>query len=160
MRQQRGATLIVSLVILLLVTLISIAGIQSALLEERMVGSQRNVELAFQAGETALADGEQWLKAQTDAPSPAQETWLHVRRNNIVQSLNWDSSQAKTYGGPELADVASAPQYAIERFSEINADDSLETGAVSTARPVYRITARATGSSTDAVVVLQSIYIK
>lgn len=60
-RAQRGAALIVSLLILLLMTIIGITSMQTTTLEERMAGNMRDLNLAFQSAEAALIEGESYL---------------------------------------------------------------------------------------------------
>ena len=60
--KQQGAALAVSLIILLLMTLIAVTGMQTTTLEEKMAGNSRDRNLAFQAAESALRQGETWLE--------------------------------------------------------------------------------------------------
>ena len=60
-RPQRGAALIVSLLLLAIVMLLATAGWQMGTQEERMVGQQRDRALAFEAAEAALRDAERDL---------------------------------------------------------------------------------------------------
>lgn len=53
---QRGAALIVSLVVLILVTLVALAGAQRAMVDEKAARSGRDREVATQAAEAALRD--------------------------------------------------------------------------------------------------------
>lgn len=55
---QSGAVLVVSLIMLLLLTVIGVAGVQTTSLEERMAGNNRDRNLAFQSAEAALRAGE------------------------------------------------------------------------------------------------------
>ncbi len=60
-REQQGAALIVSLLLLAIVMLLATAGWQMGTQEERMVGQQRDRALAFEAAEAALRDAERDL---------------------------------------------------------------------------------------------------
>ena len=60
-RPQRGAALIVSLLLLAIVMLLATAGWQMGTQEERMVGQQRDRAIAFEAAEAALRDAERDL---------------------------------------------------------------------------------------------------
>lgn len=62
---QRGATLIVSLVILAIITILGVASMRSSNLELRMAASARDRAVAFQAAESALAQVEAMLATQT-----------------------------------------------------------------------------------------------
>ena len=57
-RSQRGAVLIVALVLLLVLTILGTAGIQDTAMEERMAGNFRDHSAAMQAAESALRAGE------------------------------------------------------------------------------------------------------
>lgn len=56
--RQTGATLVVALVMLLVVTMIGVTSMRSATLEERMSGNFRDYQLAFEAAELALREAE------------------------------------------------------------------------------------------------------
>jgi type IV pilus assembly protein PilX len=69
--RQRGAALVVGLIMLLLLTLIGVAGMRDTLLQEKMAGNMRNREIALQAAETALKDGELYLSTIAAPVFPA-----------------------------------------------------------------------------------------
>ncbi|OEO27023.1 hypothetical protein AX279_01700 [Pseudomonas sp. J237] len=56
--RQRGAVLIVALIMLLILTVIAVSSMQGTSLQETMAGSARDKNLAFQASEAALREGE------------------------------------------------------------------------------------------------------
>jgi type IV pilus assembly protein PilX len=64
-RREDGAALIVSLLILAVVTVLGTAAWQIGSQEERMVGHQRERNIAFEAAEAALRDGERDLLCST-----------------------------------------------------------------------------------------------
>jgi type IV pilus assembly protein PilX len=66
--RQSGATLIVSLVILAVVTLLGVASMRSSNLELRMAASARDRSVAFQAAEAALISLEKSLKGSPGTP--------------------------------------------------------------------------------------------
>jgi type IV pilus assembly protein PilX len=55
---QKGAVLILSLVILIIMTLLGITGMKNTVMQERMAGNQRNSALALQSAESALRAAE------------------------------------------------------------------------------------------------------
>lgn len=57
MHRQRGAALFVAMIMLILLTLLAVAASQVSLLQERMSGSFRAQNLAFQRSEGAVAEG-------------------------------------------------------------------------------------------------------
>ncbi len=64
---QRGAVLVVGLVILLIITMLGISGQQGTLLQERMAGNMRQNDMALQAAEAALTAGLAYVDEQ-DGP--------------------------------------------------------------------------------------------
>jgi type IV pilus assembly protein PilX len=153
---QSGVVLIVSLIMLLLLTIIGTVGMQSTSLEEKMAGNSRDRNLAFQAAEAALRAGE----ANT---ATIVESGYYTGSMNPI---NWNDSKVKTYLGVSLIGANQAqPQYIIEKPTKASAGSSggirsLQPGTPQTASGVflYRITARGTGGTSDAVVVVQSMY--
>jgi type IV pilus assembly protein PilX len=162
---QSGAVLIVSLIMLLLLTLIGVTSMQTTSLEEKMAGNMRDRDLAFQAAESALYDGESWAKSHTftcDAahgrfkPQDKDCNAVTVETAQVWDSINWDETDSVAYTGV-LSNLSSNPSYIIEELGAANCPsgpiNSPPSGCTN-----YRITARATGGSTNAVVILQSIY--
>jgi type IV pilus assembly protein PilX len=64
--------LITSLVILVVLTLFGLAAVQNTMLEERMAGNLRSENVALQAAEAALREGEGWLTSLVSQPIPVQ----------------------------------------------------------------------------------------
>ena len=69
-QQQNGSVLIIGLVMLLLITFIGISAISTSRLEMKMANNDRSRQLAMQAAEAALREGEQ-VVASTNAASLA-----------------------------------------------------------------------------------------
>lgn len=65
--RQRGAALFVGLILLILLALIGLASMQSTLLQERMAGNFRLVNLAFQNAEEQLRAAEGRIQADANA---------------------------------------------------------------------------------------------
>ena len=61
-RRQEGVALFIALVVLLIITVLGISGLQTTTLEERMAASARDRDIAFQAAEAALAEGEVFVQ--------------------------------------------------------------------------------------------------
>ena len=58
---QQGWVLVVGLVILVMLTILSIALMKTTRLEEKMAGATRDMNLSFQAAETALRRAENFI---------------------------------------------------------------------------------------------------
>jgi type IV pilus assembly protein PilX len=157
-RRQDGAALIVGLILLLIMTVLGVTSMRTTTLQERMAGNLRDTNLAFQAAEAALRDGEQVLEQATLPPFTGANGLL-PRQNGAGQAEFWngyDWSASRT--APALDGVVTAPVYVIEELPPIPAEgDSVRFGALPDVG-VYRVTARAVGGSTDAVAILQTTY--
>jgi type IV pilus assembly protein PilX len=69
-RPERGISLIVSLVLLVLVTLIAVGSMRGVLLQTRMSATTHDRSLAFQAAEVALREAERRAATATSADFP------------------------------------------------------------------------------------------
>ena len=151
-------------------TLIGVTAMSTTSLEEKMAGNMRDKNLALQASESALEDGELWLASLGSQPSeatacgsPPCDVWtLNVLPDLSSQSQSWWLSNAREYGtsgSKDISDVTTDPYYVIEAQAVVR--DNLDSGQnPPTGRNFYRVTARGTGGTDDAQVVLQSTYVK
>lgn len=160
--RQQGAALIVSLVLLLVVTVLGVTAMRTTTLQERMAGNLRDNNLAFQAAEAALRDGEQFLQ-QAALPTFDSTAGLLPRQTNAGQASFWNSHNwaGNSRQATRLSDVTMTvepPRYVIEELPPVPAEgDSVRFGPLPEVG-FYRVTARGVGGTTDAVVVLQTTY--
>lgn len=164
--RQSGVVLAISLIMLLLLTLIGVTGSQVTGLEEKMAGNMRDRNMAFQAAESALRTGEATVTAANPTLScpGANPPGFFVPRdadcNGVIEttdvwdSIDWDT-QSNGYVGGLLVDLSADPRYIVEDMGVVCVNVAIPCLAADTRRN-YRITARATGGTTDAVVILQS----
>ncbi|KTT04981.1 hypothetical protein SB14R_20885 [Pseudomonas oryzihabitans] len=129
---QRGAILIVTLVMLLLLTLLALGSMRGTTLEERMAGNLRDESQAFQASEMAQRAAEIQLKNISVAALQGMTTAQ-------AGILNPTGLQPTTYSWIPLPGV----RYVAAGESI----DSTEPGKVS----VVRITSSGKGAAQDAV---------
>ncbi len=162
--RERGATLIICLIILVVITFLGVGSIQDTTMEEKMAGNMKNRNMAFQAGETALRDAEDYLNTTVILPDfDGTTTGLIAQISGSTTTPNhWSSSQwgssAMQYRGDDILGVAEKPRYVIEKLESVAESASLEVGQAVDNDEYYRITARAVGGTTTSQVILQSIY--
>ncbi|MBZ9558946.1 MULTISPECIES: pilus assembly protein [unclassified Modicisalibacter] len=140
-RSQQGIVLIVSLIFLLILSLLGLSSIQSATLQENMVGNQRDHDMAFQAAEAAL----RWAEGQ-------------AKKGNGIHDEAWaPGSKVNTYA---LGDsrLSSNPQYHIWHPSGLEGQAG-EGDDDTNPKPIYQITAIGYGGSPNSQVILQSWYV-
>ncbi|HSN72358.1 MAG TPA: PilX N-terminal domain-containing pilus assembly protein, partial [Steroidobacteraceae bacterium] len=66
--RQRGAALIIGLVLLLILTLLAVAGMNTATLELQMAGNEQYQQRAFEAAETAIEQAIETGTYNTNVP--------------------------------------------------------------------------------------------
>ncbi|MCV6610880.1 MAG: PilX N-terminal domain-containing pilus assembly protein [Amphritea sp.] len=157
--RQQGAVLIVSLIILIVMTVIGLAGMEITSLEEKMAGNIRDRNIAFQAAESALISGEDYLESQVLLPSFTGSNGLYQRDADLWESINWsDASKVVAVSTAGFGNLAERGAYYIEDVQAAASSDSLELGVPSDNRRFYRVTARAVGQTESAEVILQTVY--
>lgn len=162
--RERGMSLVVALIFLVLMAMlgITIAGVTT--LQERGASNTRDRDLALQAAEAALRDAEVRLEDAafratafhqltaanaTDANSAAY--WENCFVNHVAPCDGgggalgpFTPATGLPTAGPGA--VAAQPEYIVER--KPNAGTT----------KIYRVTTRAVGGQTDTIVVLQAEY--
>ena len=182
-RRQRGLSLITTLVLMLATLALGVAVMSVSAMEERLIGNTKDRDLALQAAEAALRDGEQDV-ANNVSPStaftdtcdsglctpPSQRDALGALASLPVDDsrlgFDWTADgQVRHYGqytgAAQFPSVAQQPRYVIEKFSYLGtpSGESVVLGSEPVAPGVgYRITARGVGARPETVVVVQSIY--
>jgi type IV pilus assembly protein PilX len=151
-RRQEGATLIVALVMLLLISLLAIGGMQGSIMQERMASNAHDGAISFQASEAALR------QAEADLISGP----LAVRLNafdeaRIPTPWTWDGANnpAVTGTGNVGGNVSAQPVYHHAHLADVPSN-SIGTGDDVQIFERYEVTSRGLGGSPDAVSVLQS----
>jgi type IV pilus assembly protein PilX len=163
--QQRGAVLIVSLLILILLTLLGLTAIQAGTVHERIAGNTRNLDVAFQAAEAALREAEDRL----DNPA------VPLTNGSVAGWYHWSQAPAPAWKAPATWDanpnidytlaaddgwaVARAPEFAIEELPPMpDTGGSLDGSAPVSEDVMYRVSARGFGGNANTIVILQSTY--
>jgi len=170
-RRERGAALIVALIFLIVLTLLGTAGAINNTLQEHMASNTRNRDLAFQAAEHALDAADQWMRTQTKSGLAAlldpngdgnysdQVTGDGIRPNGEQHandadywrnSFDWTSTDHRS-ADTDLAQIAAQPRYVVEKMPSY-------TDGAGVTHDYYRVTARGVGGTSDAVVILQTMY--
>lgn len=163
-RRQRGATLVIGLLFLVLLTIMGLSAMNLSALEERMSGNTRERTLAFEAGEAALRDCELVLQGAT---TPVFQNALNssglykpVVGQNWWDVITWTAANSRVYTGT-ISGVSSQPRCIIEELpyaTGMAGNQSLRAGQQQEDSGMYRITARAVGINPNTVVMLQSMY--
>jgi type IV pilus assembly protein PilX len=162
MSNQQGATLAVTLLMLLIITLLGISAIQVTHMQEKMTANLQDKELSFHAAESALAAGETWILAQAAEPPvtttcsafPCVQTAFQ-NFNVVGQSSTWWQSNSANYN-TQLDNVATTPRYIIEFLQFVPDTPVVGTTSSTTGVYYYQVTARGSGGSNDSFTILQT----
>lgn len=164
---QRGMTLLVGLIMVLLMTLVGMAAIRGSNMQELMAGNMRDRNLAFQSAEAGLRVGENLLTNATIPVFDGTTTGLYQAMDDssntgFWDTYSWDAASSTTSMG--LMYVTSQPRYVIEEVTSTSTL-SADGGAIDFAATLktedtvfYRVTSRGEGGTDGAVVILQSTY--
>lgn len=170
-RRQEGVALFIALVVLLIITVLGISGLQTTTLEERMAASARDRDIAFQAAEAALAQGEDFARnvGVTDlAIFDANAAGFYrpvsdAATDDWWQTVDWRNDNTLPQVAVNVAGVSTQPKFIIEYVERLlPGEDTLNInnvgGSVGSPSDIFRITAFATGGSDRASVMLQTTY--
>lgn len=180
MQSQRGLSLVVVLILLLIMTVLGLAVLRSTLLQERMSSNLYDRSLGFQSAEAALRDAEAVIRAAALVGGPVGYDCTVVGRvcpavpanayTGNVAGCAANDENCWANGSVTQTPSTGTPQYYVEFMGQRDSTDALGIGASANANQygggggvplekLYRITARSVDPSTAAgraVVVLQS----
>lgn len=176
--RQAGASLIVALLFLLVLTVLALVAVRGSTLHERMAGNDRDRATAFEAAEATLRDAERDVLDNLGTGSPfatdcdgglcLPATTATPRWNEI----DWSDDNSRVYGDSSgagdypVADLDQPPRYIVELLPDIpsGAGNSMNANAgarsSTTGGTAYRITARAWGRRGTTQVMLQTVFVK
>jgi type IV pilus assembly protein PilX len=164
---QSGVVLAISLIILLLLTVMGVTAMQTTSLEEKMAGNLRDKNLAFQAAESALKAAENSLNPLptfTTAGTGGFYLDNNLTSPNSIPTASailtgsfWTTNPVATSSVTTamLGNSIAPPVYIIQKLTAFCPSPCASPPVTLTP---YKITVRATGGSTNTVVILQSIY--
>jgi type IV pilus assembly protein PilX len=160
---QRGVTLVVSLMFLLLLTILGVTSMTTGTLQEKMAGNARDLDIATQAAESALRYAEEWFTQTYQPPATLPQGLGTVNgiwpANTVgptqIDDPSWWAANGRFYkddGTKQISEAAEDPRFVIERMESVLQPD-MKTYFI-----YYRITARGVGASDRTQTVLQSHF--
>lgn len=165
-QSQRGAVLMVVLVFMLIISLLGVASMQNATMQERMAGNNKDVNVAFQAAEAAIRDAEMAMLSLSSidfdgsdglylsCPDPADTT-------TACSEPDWTQTSQSGWRvlDEAIPRVIRQPEYFIEQISATaDMGASLDSDRTVSTQGYYRVTARGYGESDRTRVVLTTTY--
>jgi len=170
-RSQHGIALVTSLLILVLVTLLSLSAVSTSVFEERMAANARDRALAFESAEYALREAGVFLSSavlpafsNTGGASGAYYRNLNTSPSGEKEEIywrdthNWNANAVTANNANGVLSGQVQPKYVIEEYPAISCVGYSKKWPPPPPRNVYKITARAQGQTSEAVVILQAWY--
>jgi type IV pilus assembly protein PilX len=169
--QQKGAVLIVSLILLLVMTILAVSGSQLVKLQERMSGNIRDADIAFQSAEASLRDTEEYVELLASWPTACTtvgagcnmyETGALVSQNLSTTNDTFWTTYGREYRTASTKDITEAysdPRSLVERLGSV-CDTAEGACPESEALFYFRVTARAQGGTQTADARLESTYVR
>ncbi len=161
--KQSGAVLLIGLVMVMVLSIIAAAAVQTTLMQQKMTTNMRDKELSFQGAESALRAAEAYLdKTAVETLNSAFDNtnglYQYDANRNLAEIQNWDDlSVVETANAHQ---VVGKPVYLIEELPPINAvGNSLQLGKTKQSH-YYRVTSKSKGGTQSALSILQSTYKK
>ncbi len=174
--RQRGAALVIGLILLLVMTLLGVTARRGTTLQERMSGALSDQNTAFQAAETALRQGESILSSIT-APNFSASGWYDQGDGKTRPEWPENASDSSETGDGVLTYSTSGsgatsddmewsepPEFYIERMPPVvitgssGASKAIGDGTVKEEYELYRVVARGFGKNQTTVAIVESIY--
>jgi len=171
-KNQTGSALIVSLSILLVLTILGVSAMRTTSLEEKMAGNSRDAQVAFEAAEAALREGEKFIDDSLNDGAYVDSTILGagLYKASVVLSADAWTEEAKwgvAIQVPYSTDVARLPRFMVQIVESkkgtggaADLGDAYSYDEDSDKEIFYQITARGTGISPNSRAMLQSYYTK
>ncbi|WP_250656785.1 pilus assembly PilX family protein [Alkalimarinus coralli] len=151
--KQSGAALIVGLIMLLVMTMIGIAGMSETIMEDKMLFNFRDKTISLNAADSALRANEAWLADQDIKPTPqvlsncstmplCGQTGNVVWDTNQLQATwsaltwsNWTTNAVEYSGsgasGSSIGNIAAQPRSIIE-FRSFNEPTTTSSKGIAT----------------------------
>ncbi len=162
---QKGAALIISLMMLVVMTILGVSAITTTTMEEKMTGNMRNKHISFQSAESAMRTAEVMVNTLS------QDSTFNGTNGYYSATVYGDDNFPIWYweGTPAInwqtiatdTGAVKSPEWIIEDFgtSYRDADCALIVPLPAGCElPIYRVTARGWGLNEKGFSLIQSTY--
>ena len=173
--KQKGVVLVIGMLLMIILTLIGLTGMQMTSFEEKMSGNTKDKHVAFEAAEAALLTAQTFVNDNIitvgNFDTDGSDGLYDNSHEKIWQIIDWtgndgtNDNEAIEYSAfNSTYKVKSSPNYVIEYYGSVLDDydetnlDNYGAGVGAGQTELFRITARGTGTSDNAVVILQTTF--
>ncbi|MDP2326384.1 MAG: PilX N-terminal domain-containing pilus assembly protein [Gammaproteobacteria bacterium] len=174
LHRERGAAMVIALVMLLVLTLLATASARMTLMEERMTGNTQDRNIAFQVAEAGLRGGESQAQLPVLPDFSVNQQGLYTPAAPgaaaVWEAIDWtDAADVLTHETaddvPALLDDApgvladASVSFVVEQLPRVaTPGESLAADTSVDEATFYRVTSRGVGVSGNATVTLQTTF--
>ena len=174
-QNQKGMVLILVLSLLLALTILGVSSMSTSTLETRMANNFQDRNVAFQAAEAALREGERLVEVSNYDGSQFSTQCTNGLCDCLKTSCAYDGDNTQTFWEQDAVwntstkhmlyqtislGVALPAKYIVEHMGNVCPDSDPSCVVASTDPRMFRITAIGYGKTASAKVMLQSTYLK
>lgn len=175
-QRQQGISLVVVLLFLVIMMGLGTTAIRTATIEEKLSGNERDQQIAFEAAEAALRDGERYARTALSAGSGFSAGCGNglclpsVSATAQWDAIDWNGPIPRAYGsvtgagGYPDGSVSRAPRFIVELLPDMTPGSGNSIGLGTRSRAgtgtPFRITAMGWGQRPSTQVMLQSVYVR
>ena len=173
--KQKGVVLIIGMLILIVLTIVGLTGMKMTSFEEKMSGNTKDKHVALQAAEAALIAAETFINNNVitvgNFDTDGTDGLYDNSNEEIWKIIDWDGTDGSNDNEALVHSsfnstykVKTSPKYVIEYYGSVLDSydatnlDNYGAGVGAGQTELFRITVRGTGTSDNAVVILQSTY--
>jgi len=160
---QRGVSLIVALVMLIVLTLIGVSSMNTAIVELKMAGSSQQQGIALNRANELLRVGEDRMEAIVTDPQAfdfaAADDGYYTKDDNIdVHNIHWADNGLNSIQGASSDEVYIAEYLGDEEIPGESRKEGTDGRIIGGAVHTFRITSRSAAGK-SALRLVQSIYV-
>lgn len=163
---QRGAALILSLLMLLVLTLLAISSMQGTVMQERMVSAEREGMLSLEIAESAVRDAEAYVDGLNTITGFNGTNGLFGIGNATPDPLaaaTWSGNNVRDADTVTVNGITVTPRYFVAHVGDAEAKENLMIGQgyggpVATEAQAFKIVAWSPGVTGESQRVIESFY--
>lgn len=154
--RQKGAVLAVCMIVLLVLTLLSLSGARSVILQEKMTFASRDAQIALQAAEAGLRAAEGNIFALTSLGQTAQMKGYYGSQppTDLFNDSSWSNAETSTV---TMNDQSLTYRYFVVYMGELGFPNDVQDGGGTKGdkQPphVFRVVSRGQGLNTERILI-------
>lgn len=163
-QHQKGAILVLALILLLVMSLVGVSANRDVILQERMAGNELDNNIALQAAEAVLREAEAVFGdcAPSELLFNGSTNGYYDFEITTARAPGWEAAAELADGSSswiasDLDEVSQDPRYMAERLEPVPLSNDLVLGQPDQSAIPFKITAQGFGTSTKTDAVVQVV---